>query len=653
MKHGTTRNIFFTLFLSLFLTVSFLIAFFAATEPFSAHAAAGGKDAATLENALTPSEVTSEEPSAPSPPVIASSIVKAGIQVTWNSVSDADGYYVMRKVSGGTWKRLADVSADSLQDSPDALSDHFTYTDQKVTEGKNYHYAVKSYRYSSDSGKLKSAYSNKLKIKYTLPPQLRLSVTSAGVSLSWAPRTGASGYYVYRKASGDADWTLAKKLSAGNIVAWMDKPPTNGTYYHYAISSYSGGYESILSPKANALWLKSPAVKLARSSRSMTVTWSKCASVDGYEVQYASNGFFIGKKTQKFSGNSTVSTNISGLSKKNVYFARVRTYQVHDGKTYYSDWGLSPNAKGKRTVKASALYTKVKVTTKDEDGKKKKKTVKKTFELRSKAKLSMYGYDTVQGSCTNGKYAYFAMNNRKTDKCRIVKVNISKKKVVKVSPVLNIGHGNGMTFVKGDNRIAVVHKSAGKNRVTFINAKSLRISSRKNVKIPDDLPGATNTKRKNISSFSAIAYDSNSKRYVALVQGTTNFLILDKNLNPLCYIMPSFKNAYLNQGLDVTKDYIILSQSPNSKSQKYNIFSVYTWDGIYIRTINVKKGYELESAFHSGSKFYAGVYRSYNQAYYKRAKKTVVKNGKKVAKMVKVRRWRLMRDNYVYRLSGF
>lgn len=658
MKRIIKQEIFFTLFLLLLLTIS-MMAVSTASGVLTAHAAE--ENSTTTPDTAMPGDVTPDTvipddgtPDKPlSPPTIDLSIVKDGIQVTWNQVPDAEGYYVMRKVGDGKWKRLANISGDSVQNPSEpssAASDSFTYTDQKVKEGKVYRYAVKSHR---DAGQSVSAYSTKLKIKYILPPQLRLSVTSAGVSLSWAPQTGASGYYVYRKAREDADWILVKKLTSGSTVAWKDMPPSNGTHYGYIISSYSGGYESIPSAETSVLWLKSPTVKLSRSSNAMTVKWSKHTSADGYELQYASNGFFLGEHAQSFNDNAIVSAKISGLSNQTTYFARVRAYKVSNGETYYSDWGLSSNAKSRRTLKASALYAKAKVTTKGKNGKKKKKTVNKIFELRSKAKLSMYGYDTVQGSCTDGKYGYFAMNNRKKEKCRIVKVNLSKPKVVKVSPVLNIGHGNGMAFVNDRNAIAVVHKSASKNRVTFVNRDSLRVSHHKNVKIPEDLPGATKSQRKKIASFSAIAYDPESKNYAAVIKGTTNFLILNEDLDPIRYITPSFKNSYLNQGLDATEDYIILSQSPKSKSQKYNIFSVYTWDGIYVRTINVKKGYELESAFHSGSKFHAGVYRSYNQPYYKTVKKTVTVKGKKKKKTVKVRRWRLMRDNYLYRLSGF
>ena len=123
-------------------------------------------------------------------------------------------------------------------------------------------------------------------------------------------------------------------------------------------------------------------------------------------------------------------------------------------------------------------------------------------------------------------------------------------------------------------------------------------------------------------------------------------------MNLIEYIKPSKKDNYLVQGIDVTDDYILLAQSPKTYGQVYNIITVYDWEGNYISKINVKKGYEIESIFHIGKKYYAAFYRSYYKTCYRTVVKKVKVNGKTKKKKVKERYTKFMRDNYVYRITG-
>ena len=137
-----------------------------------------------------------------------------------------------------------------------------------------------------------------------------------------------------------------------------------------------------------------------------------------------------------------------------------------------------------------------------------------------------------------------------------------------------------------------------------------------------------------------------------LLSHNYNFVILDSELDPVRYVKVSKKNNYVVQGIDATDDYIMLAQSPKTSKQKYNIITVYDWDGKYISKINVKKGYEIESIYHVGSKYYAGFYRSYYRTRYKDVEKTVKVDGKEKKKKVKVKYREYQRDNYVYQIKG-
>lgn len=131
-------------------------------------------------------------------------------------------------------------------------------------------------------------------------------------------------------------------------------------------------------------------------------------------------------------------------------------------------------------------------------------------------------------------------------------------------------------------------------------------------------------------------------------------MILDGNMNPITYIKPSKKMTYLLQSMEVTNDYILVGQSPKAGTgQKYNIISVYDWEGNYISRVLVKKGCELENIFYKGNQLYASFYTSYYKTYYTTERKLVREKGQLKVKKEKVRHRKLMRDNYVYKVGAF
>ena len=97
----------------------------------------------------------------------------------------------------------------------------------------------------------------------------------------------------------------------------------------------------------------------------------------------------------------------------------------------------------------------------------------------------------------------------------------------------------------------------------------------------------------------------------------------------------------------------ILCWRKAQRLQNRNIISLLSTIGTgNIFPINVKKGYEIESIYHVGSKYYAGFYRSYYRTRYKDVEKTVKVDGKEKKKKVKVKYREYQRDNYVYQIKG-
>ena len=233
----------------------------------------------------------------------------------------------------------------------------------------------------------------------------------------------------------------------------------------------------------------------------------------------------------------------------------------------------------------------------------------KQLELRAAAKQYVGGYDTLQGSCTDGTYAYYVLYNRNVEKCKIVKIRLSDNKVIKTSGVLKIHHGNGLTYNPDANVLVAVHNTVYPLKLSVINPSTLKVKKSVTVKIPESLEGATETNLDNIEGFGSISYNTEQGIYVVLLSGSHNLLILDEKFNATEYRKLSEKPGGIWQCIDTTEDYILVGLSPGSEIAS-NVICVYEWDGTYRFMIKVRDGYELESIFHVGRKLYAGFYRA-------------------------------------------
>ncbi len=276
----------------------------------------------------------------------------------------------------------------------------------------------------------------------------------------------------------------------------------------------------------------------------------------------------------------------------------------------------------------------------------------KILELRAKAGLKLYKYDTVQGSCTDGKFGYYVMYNRTKEKCRIVKMKLANNKVKAVSGVLKIDHGNDLTYNSATNRIIAVHCTQHMLRLSIIKPGKLTVESTVDVQIPTKIEGATKKQTAAITKISGIAYMEATNQYVAIT-GTHNFLILDENFNPLLFIKTQTKIAQLYQGITCDENYIYLAQATYNNSQSNQVL-IYDYNGVLLRVLKIPSCYEIESLYFVGTKLYASVYRSYWGTYYTtKTVKVKKKNGKVKRTTVKVAHTGTVRDNYVYKITGF
>ena len=274
---------------------------------------------------------------------------------------------------------------------------------------------------------------------------------------------------------------------------------------------------------------------------------------------------------------------------------------------------------------------------------------KKRLEYRALAKQKMFGYDTFQGACSSGKYNYYILYNRVKEKCKIIKVRNSDKKVIKVSKPLPLDHGNDITFDSKRKRIICVHYGRHPRRLSIINTKKLTITKSVDVKVPIGLYGASDEFIKSIKGMTGIGYDSWADEFIVSIKGARHYMALSPSFEPLRIIKVPEHDPYMKQGMTVKAGFIIRSFSAYNRTYNQNILFIYDVAGNYVKSVKLGRGYEIESIFFIGKKLYANTYTAYWKAKYKKAKKLV--NGKTIK--VKVKYYALARDNNILRIKNY
>ncbi len=157
------------------------------------------------------------------PKLSSTSNTSSGVKVTWKKVTGASGYIVYRKTKSGDWKEIGKTK-------------NLYYTDKKAKSGTSYYYSVRAY-----SGSVKSYYNTDgLGIRRLVAPKISSATSkNEGILLKWNKITGASGYYVYRKAS-SGEWKKIATVKGKTKVKYLDESPRKGATYQYRVKAYYG-----------------------------------------------------------------------------------------------------------------------------------------------------------------------------------------------------------------------------------------------------------------------------------------------------------------------------------------------------------------------------------------------------------------------------
>ena len=237
---------------------------------------------------------------------------------SWNKVAGATGYIVYRKVNGASsWTNLGKVKGTS-------------YTDKDVVNKSNYTYTVRAYYGSSLSG----FYTGET-IKYMIAPTLKVANTTAGVKLEWEKISGASSYYIYRKAGNAKSWT---KIATVTRTYYTDSNVKSGTKYTYTIKAYGSRTTSGYNKTGWVIYfLKTPKISSAVSKKDgVVLKWNKISGATGYIV-YRRVGTGAWENLGKTTSNSKVTFTDKKAKKGVTYTYTVRAYKGNSRSAFYTN----------------------------------------------------------------------------------------------------------------------------------------------------------------------------------------------------------------------------------------------------------------------------------------------------------------------------
>lgn len=255
-------------------------------------------------------------------PVLTKIIKYDAIELTWEEVAGAEEYYIYRKIPGGHWSQIATTKNTSYTE------------DKNLATGQEYVYTVRAYA----AGQRSYYETAGLSIWNLDVPILKSAENAAGgVKVGWQSVTKATGYYVYRKASGASSWTLLGKTSS---TSYTDKTALqSGTKYLYTVRASRESSNSYFDPKGiSVLYLSTPTLVGADNvSTGIKISWKSVKGAEGYKLYRR----IIGGPWQQIAQlTSTNYIDKSSLISGTKYLYTVRAYNGTT-RSYYVESGVS------------------------------------------------------------------------------------------------------------------------------------------------------------------------------------------------------------------------------------------------------------------------------------------------------------------------
>ncbi len=155
---------------------------------------------------------------------------RRGVNITWNPVENADGYYVLKRADEGLFKRWKKMQENETR-----------AVDYRVESNHTYRYSVMAFHNNGDDMIL-SSFNRETKELFIengnmLPyPKLQVEEKDEKKIIKWTKVDGAALYLVFRKEEGSI-WKKIERVNADNACEFTDNEAEKGKEYTYSVIS--------------------------------------------------------------------------------------------------------------------------------------------------------------------------------------------------------------------------------------------------------------------------------------------------------------------------------------------------------------------------------------------------------------------------------
>ena len=169
------------------------------------------------------------------------------------------------------------------------------------------------------------------------------SLSDTELGLTWDEVKGASGYVIYRSATGIDDYKAVKTIGEGTTVSYEDKKLKSGTTYFYTIRAYKViGDETVYSPYCfvkNGAPLKKPSISATKNDNGeIKISWKEVTGANGYAVYYATSKNGTYELASMVDGKDTLYYNDKPSKTDAVYFYKVQAYKEILGQKFFGPY---------------------------------------------------------------------------------------------------------------------------------------------------------------------------------------------------------------------------------------------------------------------------------------------------------------------------
>lgn len=265
----------------------------------------------------------------------------------WDKVSGVKAYQIYRKVSGGTYAKIATVSGDS----------NVTYTDKKLSTSKTYYYKIRAYQKQNGV----TGYGN-FSTETEARTIAKTSITGVvsnedGMKISWKNIKNAYQYQIYRSTAKKGTYKRIKTVSASKTT-YTDTTATADKTYYYKVRTRnrvngvtgSGSFSAVVTGKmasiSKVIYVQST------SATSLKVAWKKVTTGTGYKIYRSTSKNGTYKLVKTITKNGTTSFTDKKLTTAKRYYYKVQVTNKVNGKSGVSK--LSSPMAGK-TVAVTAI----------------------------------------------------------------------------------------------------------------------------------------------------------------------------------------------------------------------------------------------------------------------------------------------------------